>query len=353
MWLVGVLFLAQPVAAHPSPFSFLDIDLHRDAVDVTLTAHVFDLAHDLGIEPMERLLDPAFVASSVESIRESLAPRFSLAVDGVRAEGQWLDGIAILEDRQAIQLRLHYPLESPAGSIEISAHMFPYDPLHQTFVNVYEEQELRMQAILDDDHGGVEYFAGSRQGVAAVVRRFLPSGIHHILIGPDHLLFLIGLLLAGGSLRRLLVMATAFTAGHSVTLALAALNIVTPPPNLIEPVIALSVVFVGTDNILKQGGRDVRAWAALAFGLVHGFGFANVLREMALPPTALGWSLFSFNVGVEFGQMLVVAAVASALAALRAQNEWAGRQVAFGGSLVVIAAGTFWFIQRLFFAGGI
>src|SRR5256885_3216991 len=181
----------------------------------------------------------------------------------------------------------------------------------------------------------------------------MPSGIYHILIGPDHLLFLVGLLLLGGTVRQLLLVVTSFTLAHSITLPLAALNIVTPPARLIEPAIALSIVYVGADNILAKGGRDVRGWIAFTFGFVHGFGFANVLREMDLPRRALGWSLFSFNVGVEIGQLLVVVSVATALAALRSRSEWAGRQLAFAGSLVVIAAGTFWFIERLFFPGGI
>src|SRR6185312_8010413 len=160
---------------------------------------------------------------------------------------------------------------------------------------------------------------------------------------PDHLLFLVGLLLLGGTIRQLAVIVTAFTVAHSVTLSLAALNLVSPPARIIEPAIALSIVYVGADNLLVRGGRDVRAWIALAFGFIHGFGFANVLREMGLPTRALGWSLFSFNVGVEIGQLLVVVAVASALAALRARSEAAGRRLAFAGSLVVIVTGAFWF----------
>src|SRR5205085_3512331 len=156
-----------------------------------------------------------------------------------------------------------------------------------------------------------------------------------------------------GTLRQLAVVVTAFTAAHSLTLSLAALNIVTPPARFIEPAIALSIVYVGADNLLIRDGRDVRAWIAFAFGFIHGFGFANVLREMELPKRALGWSLFSFNFGVEIGQLLVVVAVASAFAALRSHSEWARRQLVFAGSIVVIAAGAFWFIQRVFFPGGI
>jgi hypothetical protein len=93
----------------------------------------------------------------------------------------------------------------------------------------------------------------------------------------------------------------------------------------------------------------MRAWIAFAFGLIHGFGFATVLREMDLPPRALGWSLLSFNLGVEAGQLLVVIPVASALALIRARSARLGRQLAVAGSVVVIAAGAFWFIQRVWF----
>jgi hypothetical protein len=96
----------------------------------------------------------------------------------------------------------------------------------------------------------------------------------------------------------------------------------------------------------------VRAWIALAFGLVHGFGFASVLREFGLPREALGWSLFSFNLGVEIGQLLIVTAVAGVLALVRQRNQAAARRLAFAGSLVVMAAGAYWFVERVFFPGG-
>jgi len=159
--------------------------------------------------------------------------------------------------------------------------------------------------------------------------------------------------LLGGSYRRLLAVVSAFTLAHSVTLSLAALNIFTPPARLVEPAIALSIVYVGADNLMVRGGRDIRAWIALAFGLVHGFGFASVLREMELPSRALAWSLFSFNVGVEIGQLAVVIVVASALLALRSRNEAAGKQLVYAGSIAVMAAGAFWFVERLFFSGGV
>jgi hypothetical protein len=112
-------------------------------------------------------------------------------------------------------------------------------------------------------------------------------------------------------------------------------------------------VYVGADTLLKRDGRDVRGWIAFAFGFIHGFGFASVLREMGLPARALGLSLVSFNAGIEIGQLLVVAFVATALSALRSHNEAAGRRLAFAGSVVVMAAGAFWFVQRVFFPGGV
>jgi hypothetical protein len=92
----------------------------------------------------------------------------------------------------------------------------------------------------------------------------------------------------------------------------------------------------------------VRAWIALTFGLVHGFGFANVLREFGLPSEALGWSLFSFNLGVEIGQLLIVAGIAAGLALVRQRNQAVAQRVAFAGSLVVIVAGAYWFVERVF-----
>jgi hypothetical protein len=110
---------------------------------------------------------------------------------------------------------------------------------------------------------------------------------------------------------------------------------------------------VGVDNLLqrKGEGRDLRAWVALFFGFVHGFGFANVLREFGLPQEALGWSLFSFNVGVELGQLAIVLVVASALALMRRRAPALDKWIVIVGSAVVIGAGAYWFMERVFFGG--
>jgi len=342
---------AGTAGAHPVPFSYLDLRIQPGAIEGTLVTHIFDVAHDLKIDPADRLLDPAEAARAGPELIRLLAPRLDIQTDGRTLGGTW-SGPDVLADRQSLALHVRFPADRAPGVLAVAASLFPYDPAHQTFVNIYEGDALT-QAILDRGKGRVEYFAGTRQGALAVVWKFLPAGIHHILIGPDHLLFLVGLLLLGGTIRQLALVVTAFTVAHSITLSLAALNLVSPPARIIEPAIALSIVYVGADNLLVRGGRDVRAWVAFAFGFIHGFGFANVLREMDLPRRALGWSLFSFNVGVEIGQLLVVVTVASVFAALRSRSEAAGRRLVFAGSVVVVAAGAFWFVQRVFFPGGI
>ena len=346
---VLVVALMQSALAHPVPFSFLDFYLTANGIQGSLVLHDFDVAHELGIAPPERLRDPQLLLERAESIYGLVRNRLHVLADDRELAPQW-GKIEVLADRQSIRVPMEFPGARPA-KLGISTVMFPYDPVHQTFVNFYEEGEITRQVILNREENRTEYIAGTRQGPLSVMSRFVPEGIHHILIGPDHLLFLIGLLLMGGSMRRLLLVVTSFTLAHSITLSLAALEIFTPSARLIEPAIALSIVYVGFDNLLVKEGRDVRAWIAFAFGFIHGFGFANVLREMDLPRSALGWSLFSFNLGVEIGQMFVVVIVASALAALRARSEWAGRQVAYAGSILVIAAGAFWFVQRVFFTG--
>jgi hydrogenase/urease accessory protein HupE len=345
-----VLMVAPLADAHPAPFSYLDLHIGNEAIDGTLVVHILDAAHDLGIATPEKLLDRATAYGNFDRLTSLLASRLTLRANGTLTI-DWTD-LGTIPERQAIQL--HFRIHTPRpATLDIRALMFPYDRLHQTFVNVYEDGALRQQLVLSADNAQRTYYTGTTQGALAVIRTFVPAGIHHILIGPDHILFLIGLLLLGGGWKALLKIVTAFTVGHSITLSLAALSLVTPPPNIIEPAIALSIVFVGADNLVRGGGRDVRALIALTFGLVHGFGFANVLREFGLPREALGWSLFSFNIGVEIGQLFIVLVVATALAVVRRRNEAVGMRVAYAGSVIVIAAGTYWFVQRVFFPAGI
>lgn len=347
------LAVAAPAAAHPAPFSYLDLHLRNGRVEITLVAHAIDLAHELGLTSPGQLRDRQVVDANHDRMAALLRQRLSLTAAGASLEPV-VDRIDILDDRQALRFTLHAAVERAPDSLAVRAALFPYDANHQTFVNVYEGDALRHQGIFNSSRTSLEYFPGTAQGVLAVVRKFVAEGVRHIAIGPDHILFLIGLLLLGGSLMQLVRIVTAFTVAHSLTLTLAVLDVLTPSPRLVEPAIALSIIYIGADNLLvTRQSRDARAWIALAFGLIHGFGFASVLREMDLPRQALGWSLFSFNAGVEIGQVAIVLVVASALLLARRSSETLGRRLVYVGSAGVMAAGGYWFVERVFFSGGV
>ena len=175
-------------------------------------------------------------------------------------------------------------------------------------------------------------------------RSFVLLGVEHILTGYDHLLFLLGLLLLGGSLGGLVKTVTAFTVAHSVTLALAVLDLVVLPARLVESAIALSVAYVATENLWRRERALRGRWRlTFAFGLVHGLGFASILREVGLG-ASLPLSLAAFNLGVEAGQLAVVVPLVLGVRVL-AGRAWA-EPVRLGLSAGVAAAGVLWFVQR-------
>ena len=178
---------------------------------------------------------------------------------------------------------------------------------------------------------------------------FFPLGIEHILTGYDHLLFLLALMLRGGGLWSLLKIITAFTIAHSITLGLAALDVVVLPSMLVESVIALSIAYVALENLLPRYAVSRRWAVSFLFGLVHGFGFSSVLREIGLPKENLLLSLLNFNLGVEAGQLTVVLLVVPILMRLK-PKPWEPRMVATVSG-VILAVGLVLFVDRAFFGG--
>jgi hypothetical protein len=178
------------------------------------------------------------------------------------------------------------------------------------------------------------------------VRSFLMLGIHHIFTGYDHVLFLLGLLLAGGSLFSLAKIITAFTIAHSVTLSLAVTNVIALPDRLVEAVIALSIAFVAAENLAPRPAVSRRWIVSFVFGLVHGFGFSSALRELGLTREGLVLSLLGFNVGVEIGQAVVIAFLLPGLILLR-RSQWEARAVV-ASSVTILAIGVILFVERLF-----
>jgi hydrogenase/urease accessory protein HupE len=160
-------------------------------------------------------------------------------------------------------------------------------------------------------------------------------GIEHILIGWDHLLFLFGMVLVASRLREVLKVVTAFTVAHSLTLAVAALGVLAPSPRVIEPLIALSIAYVGVENLVVKN-LEGRWKVALLFGLLHGFGFAGGMLDIGASPSQLPTVLLGFNLGVELGQLGVLALLLPMLARLRrVEARWLTSKRVLSGLVVI------------------
>lgn len=179
---------------------------------------------------------------------------------------------------------------------------------------------------------------------------YLRLGYQHIIPqGFDHILFVLSLFLLSPKLKPLLFQATAFTIAHSVTLGLVMYHVITPPAKIVEPVIALSIMYVALENIISPKLKASRIGVVFLFGLVHGMGFANALGQLGLPQNSYLTSLIMFNVGVELGQITVI------LLAFYLLGKWFGEKPYYRKSIVIplsifiAAIACFWTIQRLFF----
>jgi hypothetical protein len=180
--------------------------------------------------------------------------------------------------------------------------------------------------------------------------RYVTLGITHILPwGLDHVLFVLGLALLSPRLGPLLAQVTAFTAAHTLTLALSSYGVVRLPPSIVEPLIALSIVYVAVENVVSPKLRASRVALVFAFGLLHGLGFAGVLGEIGLPEGQRVTALLAFNVGVELGQLAVIAlAVALVAGWVKAGGE--RKSLVRPASILIAAVGLYWFVQRVFLA---
>src|SRR5262249_9412154 len=128
--------------AHPVPFSYLDLKVNADGINGTLVVHIFDAAHDLGIEPPERLTDPSVVSQRAADLIALISPRLSVTADGRRLDASWSRQVERLVERQSLRLDVSYRLDARPGVLSVGGQLFPYDPNHQTFLNVYEGAQL-------------------------------------------------------------------------------------------------------------------------------------------------------------------------------------------------------------------
>jgi hypothetical protein len=258
---------------------------------------------------------------------------------------------------------LRFTAQCPAVPTKLGVDyrmLFDLDPSHRGLLRLEVDGASR-SAVLSPEQA-VQQFDLAQSSRWSTFAQFVGDGMHHIWIGYDHMLFLISLLLPAVLIRRagawapvpslrsallgVLAVVTAFTVSHSITLTLAALDVIALPSRLVESGIALSVLLAALNNIWPVVTR--RGWVlAFCFGLVHGFGFASVLNDLGLPRGALALALAGFNVGVEIGQLTVVLAVVPLIYFLRQARFYRPGVLVGGSSAIALVAGV-WFVGRAF-----
>ncbi|MEJ5989002.1 HupE/UreJ family protein [Ramlibacter sp. PS3R-8] len=250
-----------------------------------------------------------------------------------------------------------------ADSVKVAySLLFDVDPTHRGLVQWTPAGASSPQALVFASDSATQDLKLAAPSAFETLRQYVVEGIWHIWIGFDHILFLVALLLPAVLVRadrrwaptpslkiaavEVLKVVTAFTVAHSITLSLAALGFVSLPSRVVESVIAASVVLASLNNL--RGTVDRRRWVmAFVFGLVHGFGFASVLADLGLPQGALALALVGFNVGVEIGQLAIVALFLPVAFALRATSFYRVGVLRFGSLLVALLA-AWWFVERAF-----
>lgn len=345
---LAVCAAARAGLAHPVAFTFADARLERGRIDVRVTVHVLDVAHDLKISRPATLFERTVMSERRQALIDLVDRDFRIFADNQQLRGEWgeIKGFA---EQDSLAIEISYPLDTAPGIVRIRSTLFSYDPEHRTLLSLYDGGALAEQGILDASRDEVAYFPSTGRGLTAVARWFVPAGMQCILVSADAIVFMIGLMLLGGTRRRLVRIVGAFIIAHSLTLTMTILDRVTPPSKLLGPAIALSIVYVAADNLLVRSGRDVRIWVAAALGSLYGFAFADALRGIGLPRSAVVPSLLSFNVGLELGVSLVALATGAVVLLAQGQNDRPARGILVAGSLAVMAAGAFWFVQRAFF----
>ena len=183
-----------------------------------------------------------------------------------------------------------------------------------------------------------------------VIWFYLKLGFTHIIPeGFDHILFVTGLCLLSNKIKVILWQATAFTVAHSITLALSMKNVIVAPSSIVEPIIALSILFVAVENLLLSELKPWRIVLVFLFGLIHGLGFASSLNEIGLPRNKFITSIISFNVGVEIGQIAVITAVFVLLVIPFGKSPNYRKRIVFPLSIIIALIALYWTIERTFF----
>ena len=343
---------ASPARAHRGSTKHLVVEPTETGARLRVEIEIVDAAVELGLgedASEERVLaeDARIRAWLTSGIRlENADGPCELVADAAPTER--------LDDADAARIALD--LEATCSDARpltlIDDTIFASDAQHEAYVRLRFGEGTETSVLR---RGRQEVEIGAPASLPSLLATFTWEGVLHLVTGYDHLLFLLSLLLTSGeravkegqkrALRDIGLVVTAFTLGHSVTLIAAALGWVVLPSQLVETVIAASIVLVAIMNFVKPETRDQMPWIALAFGLIHGFGFSGVLAELGLPTQARVLSLLAFNVGIELAQIGCVLIAIGPLTWL-ARRPGYRTYVVRGGSVVIGLLASVWMIER-------
>ena len=345
---------ATAALAHKAGVSTSRITLHGRTVDVEINALGLDFEKAAGVRIVDEksgTVNAVALAVTAPSVLAYVAEHVAVLAGGRACKAA--PGTARAADTH-VEVTTAWICPADEGELRYRVTLFQeVDPTARHLALISTESGERELAIDRD----VPEIALSATGssVLQVFRRFIQAGIEHIFLGYDHIAFLLAVILWGQRLWPLVKVVTAFTVAHSLTLSLAALDIVRLPSAVVEPLIAATIIYVAAENFVV---RDIgKRWrATFALGLVHGFGFAGALREYGLSNDTLLPALGAFNIGVEIGQVVIVALIFPLLLLSdRIGVEAAARKgrhpaLVYACSAVILAFGIYWLVERTVFA---
>ena len=285
------------------------------------------------------LLSVEATATSMEAIRNPLTPQMAVLRYGIASA-----------QAKTLQVRLGPTLDIPWPCLlKVTASGLPL-PQSRLLTEVDRSSRpvfLDAAGIGSQDRPDQAAWLTESLGRLAPGFAWVAVGFQHIIPkGLDHILFVLGLFLLHGGWRSLLVQVTAFTLAHTLTLGLAAYGLVRVPPSIVEPLIALSIVYVALENTRQSRLSPVRLAIIALFGLLHGLGFAGALFELGLPDEDFFQTLLLFNLGVEFGQLTVLL-MAFLFVGWCAQRPWYAARLAQPATIAIAGTGVFWFLKRI------
>jgi len=334
-----LLLLAAPAFAHDILRSDAKIQVQGHQARAAFTLNLFELTSP--IVPGNPRATPAQLDGSIQNIFASLRQHYYLRAPTAPVTTTLAQYVLI--DGNVVHMEVTYDFPDAITALEVESHLDQImPPGHRHFLAVSINGTVQ-QAILDSGTTTAR-FTGIAIPKWRTALRFIRLGIEHIFTGYDHLAFLLGLLVATASIRSLVTIVTSFTIAHSITLALATFQLVALPSRLTESLIAVSIGYIAAENLLDFRLMK-RYYITFFFGLIHGFGFSNVLRDMDLPRASLALSLFSFNLGVEIGQITFVLLIFPLVQDL-IKSGWTRLKPAVSG--VIGALAIWWFVQRAF-----